>query len=157
MDSMSLISINAYAKWSDVWPEGEPLFKQQWEEVRRNGEFLPFSVNARGMQRLFDLNMMTIATARVEKELVGYLFWFTVPCMESLGNLIAAMGPYFVLLEFGGAGKMLWNASLERLKSIGVKAAYPHVSVWGERRDRVERFYTSVGAEPFEIKYELRL
>ena len=142
--------------WSTLWGEAEPLMREHWLEVRENRAGLEFKVDVETAQQIYVAGMMDCFMAWNDLgELVGYLIWFITSNIESSGNFVATLGPFFVLPEFKGAGRKLWAAGMRELRRRGVSVAHVHVSAWGPRQQEVRRFFESVGAVPYETKYEI--
>src|SRR5215469_9788206 len=154
VDPMSQgLVFNHFAAWGDLWPDCEEMARAHWYEVRRNGETFPYEVSVSAWENIFKAGLMQINTARSEGQLVGYLIWFVTENLESAGQKVATMGPFYVRPEWAGAGKRLWMGSLDRLRVLGCKAARPHRSFHGERRLRADKFFRAMGAEPYEMVY----
>lgn len=144
-------------KWKDIWRECLPLMEQHNEEVREENPDLPFEIDVEGSLNLENLGMLDCFTARDNDQLVGYLFWFITPALESKGTNVASMGPFYVDPSFSGAGALLWNRSLQWIRYNGVHVVYVHHSLFGPRVDLARRFFESRGAYPIETKYMLRI
>lgn len=142
--------------WQFIWKECLPLMAFHNDEVREENPDLPFEVDVEGAQRLEDLGMLECFTARQDKELVGYLFWFIVPVLESKGQKAASMGPFYVDPDCAGAGSLLWNTSVGRLRFLGIHTAYAHHSTFGPRSRLARGFFEGKGGKLFEMKYLFR-
>lgn len=145
------------SSWSSIWPECEELMFEHWKEVREDKEHLPFEVDAEGAARLDDLGLMQVIEARESGKLVGYLIWFLTPALESAGNTIATMGPFYVEPDAKGAGWKMWQLGLDLLRRLEVKVAYAHHSAFGPRQDVAKGLFERSGGKLFELKYELVL
>lgn len=145
------------SSWNSIWPECEELMFEHWKEVRENKEHLPFEVDTKGVAQLSDLSLMRVIEARESGKLVGYLIWFLTPALESAGNKVATMGPFYVVPESKGAGWKMWQLGLDLLRRVGVKVAYAHHSAFGPRQEAAQILFKRSGGKLFELKYELVL
>ena len=145
------------SSWDSIWPECEELMFEHWKEVRENKEHLPFEVDVEGVRNLARLGLMRVIEAREDGRLVGYLIWFLTPALESAGNKVATMGPFYVEPEAKGAGWKMWQLGLDLLRHLGVRVAYAHHSSFGPRQDVAKKLFERSGGKLFELKYELVL
>lgn len=145
--------------WNKLWPECRGLMHEHWKEVRENRAKLPFEVDWETAARLEEAGLMFCCSARDDEtgELVGYLIWFVTASMESKGNLLGTLGPFFVLPSHEGIGQKLWNTGIKRLREYGAKTAYVHYSSFGRRSGRAKKFFEYVGGKPYEVNYEIVL
>jgi hypothetical protein len=101
---------------------------------------------------------LRICSARVDGRLAGYCMWTVTEDVESKGMLIAEHGPWFVRKEFAHLhlGRKLFDSSVEDLRSIGVKNAFPHHRVQG-RGAKLAAFFKRRGAVETQRTYSLWL
>lgn len=145
------------SSWREIWPECRELMFEHWNEVRDRKEHLPFQVDDEGATRLDDLGLMIVVAGREEGRLVGYLVWFLTPALESKGNKIATMGPFYARPESKGVGWKMWQLGMAELRKTGARAAYCHHSSFGPRQEVARRLFEAAGAKPYEVKYEIVL
>lgn len=142
------------ARWSDVWPEAEPLMAAHRDEIDRDSA-RPFRVNVEMAIRMDLAGVLVIHQARQGTRLVGYLFWYLAPALDT-NAIMASHGPWYVVPELRSwrVGARLWQASLATLRERGVRWALPH-----HYSDSPElgEFYQRLGARPLEITYLLDL
>ena len=116
----------ALEDWWTVWPEAQPLMAANYAEAELNTR-VPFEIAADLAGQMQLAGSMKIITARVP-QLVGYLFWFLAPRMDSAMTLIAQEGPWYVTPEWRkrGVAMALMRKGIEELRQIGVNLLFLH-------------------------------
>lgn len=145
--------------WESVWPEIDVLFDEHFGEVEGDLAIQrPYRLDEPLMRGLCTAKIMRIFTARVNGELAGYCMWQVTPDVESAGMLIAQHGPWFVRKKFKNLmlGPRLFDASLDDLRALGVKNAFPHHRLQG-RGAKLGSFFKRRGAVETQRTYSLWL
>lgn len=145
--------------WDAVWPEIDALFAQHFSEVEGDLALSrPYKLDEPVMRSMNASGMLRIVAARVDGELAGYCMWQVTKDVESAGMLIAQHGPWFVGKKFARfmLGQKLFDASLDDLRSIGVKNAFPHHRLQG-RGAKLATFFKRRGAVETQRTYSLWL
>lgn len=145
--------------WNAIWPEIDPIFAEHFGEVEGDlAAQRPYKLDEPAMRDAYQRGQLRITTARVGGELAGYCMWSVTPDVESLGTLIAQHGPWFVKKQFANLllGPKLFDASVEDLRSIGVKVAFPHHRLQG-RGAKLGTFFRRRGAVETQRTYMMPL
>jgi hypothetical protein len=145
--------------WETVWPEIDPIFAEHFGEVEGDlAAQRPYKLDEPAMRDAHARGQLRITTARVGGELAGYCMWLVTPDVESKGTLIAQHGPWFVKKQFAHLllGPKLFDASVEDLRAIGVKVAFPHHRLQG-RGAKLGKFFQRRGAVETQRTYSMWL
>lgn len=145
--------------WDSVWPEIDALFAEHFSEVEGDlSDNRPYRLDEPAMCQMSTTGVLRITTARVDGVLAGYCMWQVMPDVESAGMLIATHGPWFVRKNYAHLmlGSKLFDASIEGLRSIGVKNAFPHHRLQG-RGAKLGAFFRRRGAIETQRTYSLWL
>ena len=145
--------------WDSVWPEIDALFAEHFNEVEGDlATNRPYKLDEPIMRQMNAAGMLRIVTARVDGILAGYCMWQVSKDVESTGMLIAQHGPWFVRKEYAHLmlGQKLFDASLDDLRAIGVKNAFPHHRLNG-RGKKLGAFFKRRGAVETQHTYSLWL
>ncbi len=145
--------------WDSIWPEAAPLMKAHFEEVRAK-PLLPFEVDSVYAEEMWDQDYMLVVAARANQELVGYSIWWVTPNLEAKGAVQGVQGPWYVKPKFRGIGRRMFDLSVKCLKDLGaVTLRLHHSTNSGDivAGSDVGGFYKSMGAEPIEIIYEMKV
>lgn len=144
----------AIEPWGAIWPEASALMTSHYGLVT-DRTFDEIEVDDENCQILSDAGVMQIATARRNAGLVGYCIWFLAPNLGVKGRVEACQGPWYA--EPGTSiGLRLFKFSISDLKTrLGIKTVYPHR--WARSPDRLESFFSRLGAKQMEIVYKLDL
>jgi hypothetical protein len=145
--------------WNAVWPEIDALFAEHFGEVEGDlAENRPYKLDEPLMRAMHAAGQLRIFTARVDGILAGYCMWQVTSDVESAGMLIAQHGPWFVRKSYAHLmlGPKLFDASLDDLRKIGVKNAFPHHRLQG-RGAKLGAFFRRRGAVETQRTYSLWL
>lgn len=140
---LSEIEALGQLSWAETVPQLEP--------GRR------FGLDRQALLRMDELGVLKVLTARSEAgELLGYISWVLQFDLEDFGALIAEQGSWYVAPGSWGVAWKLFMASLEVLRELGVRHAYPHQRTIG-RSAGLARFFERLGARPIKIVWSLDL
>lgn len=143
--------------WHTFWPEAEPLGERHNREVN-GGEQpgAPYRLDPALMRAACASGAVRIISARVNGDLVGYLFWTIGPDPEAGGVLQAIQGPLYV--DPGCAGflfaRRMWRLSKPWLQAIGVKKVDFHHQLHGRGAD-MGAWFQHLGAVPYQKRYTM--
>jgi hypothetical protein len=146
-------------RWDSLWPEADALFAEHFGEVDGGDEpERPYRLDEPLMRAMNATGQLRIITARVDGALAGYCMWQISKDVESAGATFAEHGPWFVRPCFAALllGPKLFDASLDDLRSLGVRMAYPHHRLRG-RGAKLGAFFRRRGAVEIQHTYSLRL
>lgn len=144
--------------WSEVWPQGLPHFVAHEKELGLDDPRWPVDVDVVQCAELNSLGVLRIVGAHDAGVLVGYAFWFLTPNLLSRNVLVAQQGPYYVVPEWRKQGRLalrIWLASLEMLRSTGVKQVSCHR--FPRSPEGLARFYEKSGGVRREEVWEIAL
>lgn len=144
--------------WDSIWPEVDTLGAAHYGEVCRSEPNRPYKLDSDSMRAMNAAGTLRIFTARIDGILAGYCMWSIAKDVESAGLLIAHHGPWFVKEEFKALhlGGKIFDASVDDLRKIGVKCAYPHHRLEG-RSPKAGAFFRRRGAVKVQETYSLWL
>lgn len=147
--------------WDRFWPEADALVATHFGEVAGDLEpHRPYKLDSDVLKQACDIGLMKIMTARADGRLVGYLTWNVHLDPESAGLLVAYQGGWYVADEPGlaklGLGLKLYRRSVEELKKLGVKYAFPHHRNRG-RGAKLGMLFRRLGAVEVQTGYSLYL
>jgi hypothetical protein len=111
-----------------------------WEHYREVGSYdhENFAPNVPLIEKMADVGLIQIVTARAGNKLVGYLVFTITPSLKSLDELNAVQAPFYVKPAWRGwTGLALHRESIRLLKEKGVKRLTLRSGVKGvgERQD----------------------
>lgn len=112
-------------RWSDFYPDSKALFPAHWKELALNQDEVPLDIDVEGYERLEQLGILMILTARADGELIGYVLSFLMPHLhyKSSGPMCVT-DMYYVAPEFRhGVGAIMFQAWERELKKRGIKKA----------------------------------
>lgn len=144
--------------FDSVWADGEAMGKAHYAEA--NGGQLanhPLAYNLPLLRQLEACGAFRVFSARVNGQLAGYTSWTISPDAESLGVVLATMGPTYVTPEAPKAlalGRRLREHSTGALRRLGVHALRFHSALAG-RGAALDRYYQLLGAVPLPHQWEL--
>lgn len=146
-------------KWPSLWPDIDRLGAKHFGEVE--GDLAinrPYRLDEPAMRAASADGRLLIFSARVDGILAGYCMWNITTDVESAGLRIALHGPWFSDEKFKHLrlGQKLFDASIEELKSLGVKNAFPHHRLHG-RGAKIGAFFKRRGAVEIQRTYSLWL
>lgn len=145
----------AFEPFVKAWPEMNILAAIHFKEVegplalRR-----PYNPDPVTAQRMEELGLFKIVTARVDGELAGYFTWSLSHDVESKDLLIANQGAWFVLPGYNGVALQMFKFSKRELSKFGVEIMLLHHRMRG-RGKMLGKFFSRQGA--IEIKHEYYL
>jgi hypothetical protein len=145
--------------WESLWPEIDVLFAEHFREVDGGDEpQRPYRLDEPAMRAMNASGQLRIFTARVSGSLAGYCMWQVSKDVESAGATFAEHGPWFVRPCFARLmlGLKLFDASLDDLRALGVRTAYPHHRLHG-RGAKLGAFFRRRGAVEIQRTYSLPL
>ena len=128
------------------------MLREHWQCLGGTGEFAPAletfaQGNASGVVRIF----AALRGAR----LLGYCFWFLAESLEQQGLLVAQQGPWYCRPEASALGRRVFRESLQMLRDLGVRQAYPHYRCGGG--ETLGPWFERLGAKPLEVAYKLEI
>lgn len=143
----------AEESWSSLWPDAYNLAEAHSSEVDSGVEprrkwkpdtELMALMNRQGSFRVFGARDQ-------DGKLVGYISWTVTLDPESLGLLIALMGPWYAEPSSHCGGK-LYDTSAEVLRRAGVQCLFPHHRTQG-RGAKLGPFFLHRGAKLIQHNY----
>lgn len=146
----------AETPWGDaIWAEIKPLAEKHALEVDGGVEpRRPFKLDERLMRALAAGGVLHLIVARAAGRVIGYFTWNVMPDVESEGLIIAQQGAWYLEPGFPRVATMMFDASIDMLRSLGVKMIYPHHRTQG-RGDGIGRFFRRRGAKHIQQTYSL--
>jgi GNAT superfamily N-acetyltransferase len=148
MLSTMLFQIEA---WADCQPEIAALCVRHWEEIAHNRDLIKLDPDWDKYQKLAQMQMLSVATARVDGILVGYQIYIVAPHMHYRQSLTALSDVLYLAPEYrqGRAGIRLMQCAEEELKRLNVQRIVQNVKVTNDWSKILER----MGYKPFEYIY----
>ena len=146
-------------RWSDIWPDAEPLAVAHTAEVY--GPATELRLDAGLMAAMDAAGVLLIVAARVDGALVGYLFWTVAPDPERGGDTVAHQGSWFIApglppeVERLRLGMRMMDLSLARFRACGVRGAKLHHPTRG-RGARLGAYFRRLGGVVETTTYEVR-
>lgn len=139
-------------KWREFAPDGNKLFHRHWEDLSLDRDKIQLSVDEAQYERMDDLGILHIVTARKEDRLVGYFlaFLMTHPHYKDAG-LMAVTDIYYLLPEerSGGLGLKLLAEVEKSLLARGVTKAYLSCKIHQDHT----KLFTHLGWKPSDITF----
>jgi hypothetical protein len=140
-------------------PEMLVLGRSHFVEV--DGQVLdnrrPFDPDVAVMEQLNRVGTFRVFSARLADKMIGYCTWNISYDLESKGLVIAEQGAFYIQPGHGRAAFRLFKFSLDGLRSLGVKLAFPHHRLNGRASWRLGDWYQRIGATPEQVDYRLWL
>lgn len=146
-------------KWPTLWPDINSLGAKHFDEVEGQlADNDPYCLDEPEMRAACAAGAILIYSARVDGVLAGYCMWNISKDVERAGVPIALHGPWFVSERFERLrlGQKLFDASLDGLRALGIKKAFPHHRVHG-RGAKAGSFFKRRGAVEIQHTYSLWL
>lgn len=118
-------------RWAGFYANGQKLFYDHWRELALNQDEIPIDIDVEGYQRLEDLGILMILTARADGELIGYVLSFLMPHLHYKSSGPMCMTDmYYVRPEFRhGVGALMFLRWERELKQRGIKKAITSTKV----------------------------
>lgn len=127
-----------------------PYIAHNYSENPGNGE-CPFDLNIEACENLFKHGNLKVITAREDGKFVGYILWMVISPLDMQTTLSGTCYAVYVSPEYRktGVGRKLFEVSIRRLKSLGVKRLFSSV------RDSMDfsSLIESMGGRKFETVY----
>lgn len=137
------------------WPEAKSLAEAHSVEVDSGVEpRRPFKLSEAGAMNMQRAGVLRIFALRLDKRLVGYLWWQICPDIESDGLMAAFMGPLYAQPGHAKAVLKLWDHSVAVLRAMGVKIVFPHHRTQG-RGANLGNFLRRRGAKHIQNGFSL--
>jgi GNAT superfamily N-acetyltransferase len=113
--------------WSHFSQDASALFPLHWAELAVNQDHIKLDCDYERYQKLDDMGMLYVLTARSESRLIGYVVCFLITHMHyKSSGMFALADMYFLLPEYrkGGCGAKMLMAMEQDLKKMGVTQAH---------------------------------
>ncbi|CCG40161.1 GNAT family N-acetyltransferase [Magnetospirillum molischianum] len=142
--------------WFAFAPDGLPLGRRHYEEVRRDDDD-DIDLNIPLIEGMAQTGLLQIVTARAGGKLVGYLVFTLSPSLVSRLEMEAVQSPFFVLPEWRGwTGLALHRESIRLLKEKGVSRLTLRSGVRGVG-SRQDALFRRIGAQPDGRMWTLKI
>ena len=117
-------------KFSNIFDEALPLFKDHHDEVGRYFDDIEFNPDVESYIKLDEVGTLRVFTIREssEKPLIGYCIHHVHNHLHFCNSKQAIQDAIFIAPDYRGIGKEFINWVDEQLKSEGVDAVYHYVS-----------------------------
>lgn len=138
--------------WAKVLPELRPLFHHLFLEVGLDQDKFKAEYNPAQYAKLAKAGVLKVATARTEKELVGYFAYLITPHPHYFGQgLFALTDMYYLRPEYrkGNTGAKLFLFAEREWRKLGVVKAYTSHKL---HRDR-SKLLLGLGWLPCDVMY----
>lgn len=143
----------AEENYTDMVSEIIPLISKHYVEIAHYQD-IRLKPDFDTYQKLSDAGILKVFTARKEKKLIGYAFFFVKTNMHYSESLQALQDILFVDKEYRGTtGARLIKFCDEELKKKGVQVVYHHV----KKAHNFGRMLERLGYEEIDIVYGKRL
>jgi len=103
---------------------------------------------------------LVCACAREDSKLVGYLIWYLSPDLTDRISRIATQGAWYVepAHRAHSTGERLLKVTLQHMREIGVKRAFPHFWAVGSIHDAgMDKLLRRLGGKKTEVVYLIDL
>lgn len=151
--------------WSEVWPQGLPLFAAHEKEIGVEDSGAPLDIDEGRCRTMYQMGILRIIGAfhtpaiavNARPRLVGYLFWYVSPSILSRQTMVADQGPWYVVPELRKTplGFKLFAKSIDMLRSAKVHQVLTHRSEHSPRG--IEKIFEKFGAQRLEEVWEIKL
>ncbi|HEY2538226.1 MAG TPA: GNAT family N-acetyltransferase [Stellaceae bacterium] len=146
--SMDRISFQAEA-FFDVIEEAKPLLQRHWEEIALDKASVPLDPDWDRYREFDKKNGLSVVTARVNGELVGYCCMILSMGLHYKTTPEAIMDIFWLAPEVRGrmGGVRLFRAVEKELQRLGIR----RVNVGSKLHKDVSRLFLALGYQPIEM------
>lgn len=137
---------------NQVKDEALPLIKSQFDEVYPSRDYVTLDMDWDLYQKLEEMQLLKIFTARSNGSLVGYLWVIVSPNIHSKGSYTATDDAWFVSKEYRKSGTAvgLLRFTEKCLKEDGFKSFY----ISGTEDVPLDKLMSKLGYNKIETKFE---
>lgn len=113
-------------KFDEVFWDAQELFKQHWEEIALDKDFIPYSPNIDAYKALEAANILFVVTARQDGLLIGYYCGLIMPHLHYSTTLMQHSDVFFIAKTHrkGTTGIRLLREAEKYMKQRGVVKSY---------------------------------
>lgn len=131
------------------------MFLEHWKEVADEKDLMVFDPDYARYRQLIEANRLVVVTARLDNNLIGYVFYMLAPHLHYKTRLMALEDIHYVTPEHRhqGAGKEMLTKGEEVLKAMGVCYVFLRTKV---KHDHGELF-AQIGYTQVETVWGKRL
>ena len=117
-----------------VYPAVKAMLEAHYREIAQDQEKMPLDVDVDGYRKLEAMGSLSIVTARLEGNIVGYFVSFIRPHLHYQSTLCAYADIYYVAPEYRNhaLGLRLFMAAEAILKARGVQKLFASHKVYAD-------------------------
>lgn len=143
--------------WEQFWKDGQKLFHEHCLSIGEQPDYR-HRLNLPLFQKLHDLEMMHVVTARSNGRMLGYLMTLIGPSLENVTMKVGTQTLFFATADANGLhlGSRMQKVAIEAARAANVDEIIMRAGVRGDG-PRLGTLYERLGAEPFGDLYRLPL